>query len=54
MIPCAIEQCRVNIRVDVPQDSERNLADTGGLFQAGDEERQRFMMHLTSCLENNR
>ena len=38
----------------LPQDSERDLADTGGLFQAGDEERQSFMMHLTSCLENNR
>ena len=32
----------------------RDLADTGGLFQAGNEERQSFMMHLTSCLENNR
>ena len=28
-----------------PQDSERDLADTGGLFKAGDEERQSFMMH---------
>ena len=49
MIPCAIERCRLGLGLALQsghpilsQDSEGDLADSGGLFQAGDEGRAEF------------
>ena len=57
MIPCAIERCRVNIRVDI-QYFHRTVngiwRTREACFRKLTKKGSVFMMHLTSCFENNR